>query len=60
MDRWDTLNPRARAWATGLTPGLEEVEAEAQRRELGIPLHTEVVDWFKAACQEFEIPFRLR
>lgn len=63
MDRWLThleATPPAPGHDRVLTPGLEEVEAEAQRRELGIPLHTEVIDWFKTACQEFEIPFRLR
>lgn len=63
MDRWLThleATPPAPGHDRVLTPGLEEVEAEAQRRELGIPLHSEVIDWFKAACRELAIPFRLR
>ncbi|MEX2562286.1 MAG: Ldh family oxidoreductase [Nitriliruptoraceae bacterium] len=39
--------------------GLIEVETEQERRERGIPLHPEVVDWFRQACDEFDIPFDL-
>lgn len=63
MDRWLTYleaTPPAPGHERVLTPGLEEVEAEAQRRELGIPLHTEVIEWFQTACAELDIPFRLR
>ncbi|HJM89658.1 MAG TPA: Ldh family oxidoreductase [Dehalococcoidia bacterium] len=63
MDQWleyMEATPTAPGQERVLTPGLEEEEAEAQRRERGIPLHTEVVDWFEATCREFEIPFSLR
>ncbi len=39
--------------------GLPEVETEAERRANGVPLHPEVVDWFRDICAEFEIPFDL-
>lgn len=37
-------------------PGLPEAEAETERRANGIPLHPEVVDWFKTICAELKIP----
>lgn len=40
-------------------PGLPEAEDEADRRANGIPLHPEVVDWFRDICAELEIPFKL-
>jgi LDH2 family malate/lactate/ureidoglycolate dehydrogenase len=40
--------------------GLLEVETEAERRELGVPLHPEVVEWFEGICGELSIPFNLR
>ncbi|MFW6174757.1 MAG: Ldh family oxidoreductase [Chloroflexota bacterium] len=40
--------------------GLLEVENEAERREKGVPLHPEVVDWFEGICSELSIPFNLR
>jgi len=39
--------------------GLPEAEARADRTTNGIPLHPEVIDWFKAMCGEMEIPFTL-
>ena len=39
--------------------GLPEAEARADRMANGIPLHPEVIDWFKAMCAEMEIPFSL-
>jgi LDH2 family malate/lactate/ureidoglycolate dehydrogenase len=32
-------------------PGIEEAEAEADRRARGIPYHPEVIEWFRATCQ---------
>jgi LDH2 family malate/lactate/ureidoglycolate dehydrogenase len=39
--------------------GLPEYETEIERRRDGIPLHPEVIDWFKGICAEFNIPWRL-
>jgi L-2-hydroxycarboxylate dehydrogenase (NAD+) len=36
-------------------PGLPEYECEAERREHGIPLHREVVDWFDSITEELEL-----
>ena len=42
-----------------LYAGLLEAEEEVERRQNGIPLHPEVVDWFKSTCAEMEIDFIL-
>ena len=39
--------------------GMPESETEAERLENGVPLHPEVIDWFRGICGEFEIPFDL-
>jgi LDH2 family malate/lactate/ureidoglycolate dehydrogenase len=39
--------------------GLPEHEVRIDRRENGVPLHPEVVDWFRGICAEFEITFDL-
>jgi LDH2 family malate/lactate/ureidoglycolate dehydrogenase len=39
-----------------LYPGLPEAEAEAKHRAHGIPLHPEVIGWFKSICAELKIP----
>jgi L-2-hydroxycarboxylate dehydrogenase (NAD+) len=39
-----------------LYPGLPEAEAEAERRARGIPLHPEVIDWFRTACKDLAVP----
>ena len=39
-----------------LVAGQLEWEAEQERRQNGIPLHREVVDWFNEICLELEIP----
>jgi len=39
--------------------GLPEHEEEAKRREHGIPLHPEVIDWFRSACSELGVEFKL-
>ena len=38
---------------------MPESETEAERLENGVPLHPEVIDWFRGICGEFEIPFDL-
>ena len=40
-------------------PGQPEQEAVIERSENGIPLHYEVIDWFKDICGELSIPFSL-
>ncbi len=42
-----------------LVAGQLEWEAERDRRENGIPLHREVVQWFQDICAELSIPFNL-
>ncbi|MEN9222008.1 MAG: Ldh family oxidoreductase, partial [Thermostichus sp. BF3_bins_97] len=39
--------------------GLPDVEIEADRLERGIPLHPEVVDWFRTACTDLAVPVTL-
>jgi L-2-hydroxycarboxylate dehydrogenase (NAD+) len=39
--------------------GLPEHEVRIERRENGVPLHPEVVEWFRDICAEFEITFDL-
>jgi LDH2 family malate/lactate/ureidoglycolate dehydrogenase len=39
--------------------GLPEHETRIERRATGVPLHPEVIDWFRGICAEFEIPFEL-
>jgi LDH2 family malate/lactate/ureidoglycolate dehydrogenase len=40
--------------------GLPEYETAKKRGKEGVPLHPEVIDWFKNICAEFEIPFDLK
>jgi L-2-hydroxycarboxylate dehydrogenase (NAD+) len=40
-------------------PGIEEAEAEADRREYGIPYHPEVVEWFKTTCESLQAKHQL-
>ena len=42
-----------------LYPGLSEYEEIQDRRENGIPLHKEVIEWFDDICSELSVP-RLR
>lgn len=42
-----------------LVAGQQEWEAEQERRVKGIPLHKEVVQWFRDICGELGIPFKL-
>jgi L-2-hydroxycarboxylate dehydrogenase (NAD+) len=39
--------------------GLPDSERAQDRSERGIPLHPEVVDWFRGICEELAIPFSL-
>ncbi|HIN15771.1 MAG TPA: Ldh family oxidoreductase, partial [Dehalococcoidia bacterium] len=39
--------------------GLPEHETRIERRETGVPLHPEVIEWFRGICAEFEITFDL-
>jgi L-2-hydroxycarboxylate dehydrogenase (NAD+) len=59
MDRMlETLEetPPAPGHERVLYPGLPEHEAESERREHGIPLHVEVIDWFDAMTDELSVP----
>ena len=40
-------------------PGLPEAEAEVAHRANGIPLHPEVIDWFKTICVELKVANQL-
>ena len=42
-----------------MVPGQPEWEAEQDRRANGIPLHKEVIEWFKGICSELSIPYTL-
>jgi LDH2 family malate/lactate/ureidoglycolate dehydrogenase len=39
-----------------LYPGLPEAECEVEYKAKGIPLHKEVVAWFRSICSELRIP----
>jgi LDH2 family malate/lactate/ureidoglycolate dehydrogenase len=39
-----------------LYPGLLEYEEERERREHGIPLHKEVIQWFEKITDELGVP----
>lgn len=39
--------------------GLPEAETAADRRRDGVPLHPEVVEWFRSACTELNVSFAL-
>ena len=43
-----------------LYPGLPEHEEEQDRRANGVPLHTEVVEWFKGLENEMGVPALIR
>jgi LDH2 family malate/lactate/ureidoglycolate dehydrogenase len=40
-----------------LYAGLMEYETETERKNIGIPLHPEVINWFKNICSELELDF---
>ena len=62
MDEWLRMlrsTPPAPGHERVLYPGLPEAETEADRKANGIPLHPEVVDWFRGISAELAIPFEL-
>lgn len=42
-----------------LYAGLPEHDTEQDRRANGIPLHQEVIQWFKDICSELDVPYAL-
>ena len=40
-----------------LYAGLMEYETETERKDIGIALHAEVINWFKNICSELELDF---
>ena len=62
MDEWINMITNSRP-AEGhdrvMYPGLPEQEAYDERSQIGIPLHTEVVEWFRDISAELSIPFVL-
>ncbi len=48
--------PPAPGHARVMYPGLSEYEEEMERRENGIPLHKEVIEWFSDICAELQLP----
>ena len=62
MDEWirmlESTKP-AQGHDRVLYPGRLEVEEHEKREAEGIPLHPEVLDWFKDLCGELAIPYRL-
>ena len=62
MDEWIgmlTSSKPAPGHDRVMYPGLPEKESHEDRSENGIPLHKEVIDWFKDICGELSIPFTL-
>ena len=62
MDEWMQglkETPTAPGHDRVLVPGQPEFEAEMERREQGIPLHPEVIEWFENISRELEIPYLL-
>ena len=62
MDDWmqglrDT--PTAPGHERVLVPGDPEHETSIERSENGIPLHPEVIEWFKDISKEMEVPYLL-
>lgn len=51
--------PPAPGYQRVLYAGLPEWETEQERRVKGIPLHPEVVQWFRGMCGELGIPYTL-
>ncbi len=62
MDEWlvmlRTTKP-AKGHDRVLYPGLPEAESAADCKAKGIPLHPEVIGWFRSTCAELSIPCRL-
>lgn len=51
-----TETPPAPGHERVLYPGLPEAESEIDRRDHGIPLHREVIDWFNRTTDELGVP----
>ncbi|MFC1900971.1 Ldh family oxidoreductase [Chloroflexota bacterium] len=45
----------AKGYDRVLYPGLPEAECEVKYREIGIPLHTEVVEWIQNTCKDLSV-----
>jgi LDH2 family malate/lactate/ureidoglycolate dehydrogenase len=59
MDEWIRelqATPPAAGQERVLVPGQPEFEMRADREVNGIPLHHEVVSWFRTTCAEFGVP----
>jgi L-2-hydroxycarboxylate dehydrogenase (NAD+) len=50
-----TETPPAPGHERVIYPGLSEAESELERRENGIPLHREVIDWFDRTTDELGV-----
>ena len=50
-----TETPTAPGYDRVLYPGLPEAESIERRREMGIPLHREVIEWFNSACDDLGV-----
>jgi L-2-hydroxycarboxylate dehydrogenase (NAD+) len=62
MDEWIRVlesTPPAKGHDRVIYPGRLEAEEEAKRAAEGIPLHPEVIDWFKSICEKLAIPYVL-
>ena len=62
MDEWlQTLKdtPPAPGADRVLVAGQMEWEAEQDRKANGIPLHPDVIQWFRDTCAQMDIPFTL-
>ena len=51
--------PPAPGHESVLYAGLPEDDVERERRANGIPLHSEVIQWFRHICSELSIPYTL-
>lgn len=62
MDEWirmlESTKP-AKGHDRVVYPGRLEAEEQAKREAEGIPLHPEVIGWFKEICGELSIPYAL-
>ena len=62
MDEWMEYlkaTPPAEGHERVLVPGQPEYEEETERRVKGIPLHKEVIQWFRDISEELEVPYVL-
>lgn len=62
MDEWigvlEATKP-AKGHDRVVYPGRLESEEEIKRAEEGVPMHPEVITWFKSICEELDIPYIL-